>query len=75
MKDIHQVTEEVYVAEAKLKATIAQLGDKLAKKQGYKNLQGMDAIYRCLIDKYHWLPDHVRSLSVSDLQLLLDGVL
>lgn len=74
MVNIHQTTEELYVANAKLKAEIARRGDAIAKKQGYPNLCGMEAVHRYLIDKYHWLPDQVRSLSVEDLQLLLDNV-
>ena len=72
MKKLHEKTEEIYVSEARIKALIAESGDEVAKKHGYKKLYGMDAIYRYLIDKYHWLPDQVRSLSVEDLQLLLD---
>ena len=74
MEEFHQKTEELYVIQAKLKATIATQGDIIAEKQGYPNLSGMDAVHRYLIDKYHWLPDQVRSLSVEDLQLLLDDV-
>ncbi|MCG8687988.1 MAG: hypothetical protein MI892_24150 [Desulfobacterales bacterium] len=65
--------EKRYVAEGEMKYVFSMLGDTIAKDQGYEDLRGMEAVYRYLIDKYHWLPHQVRSLSVEDLSLLLDG--
>ena len=70
-KQIHEATEKLYVADAQLRAEIARQGDQIAQDQGYKDLYGMDAVYRFLIDKYHWLPDQVRRLSTDDINLLL----
>lgn len=75
-KDINEEyqerTEKLFVAEGEMKAVFSRLGDQIAKDQGYDSLHGMDAVHRYLIDKYHWLPHQVRSLSVDDLALLLD---
>jgi hypothetical protein len=57
-----------------LKAKLASVGDSLAAKRGYEGLSGMDAVYRYLIDTYHWLPSDVRALSLRDLEMLLAGV-
>lgn len=65
--------EKQFLAEGEMKSVLSMLGDTIAKDQGYEDLRGMDAIYRYLIDKYHWLPHQVRSLSVEDLSLLFDG--
>lgn len=69
--ELHSATERLFVAEAKLKSEFSKQGDSIAADQGYHGLNGMDAVYRYLIDKYHWLPCQVRSLSVDDLSLLL----
>jgi len=72
-KAYQQRAETQFVAEGEMKAVFSMLGDTIAKDQEYEDLRGMDAVYRYLIDKYHWLPHEVRSLSVEDLSLLLDG--
>jgi hypothetical protein len=65
--------EKHFLAEGEMKSIFSMLGDTIARDQGYEDLRGMDAIFRYLIDKYHWLPHQVRNLSVEDLALLLDG--
>ncbi|MCK5615724.1 hypothetical protein KAR91_78400 [Candidatus Pacearchaeota archaeon] len=46
-------------------------GDYLAKRQGYKEHERLDAIHFYLIEKYHWLPSQVKSLNDEDLGFLL----
>ena len=46
-------------------------GDTLAEREGYKDIDGMEAIYLYLIRTHHWLPRDVRSMSADDLQLAL----
>jgi hypothetical protein len=65
---------ELHTARATLLAAYAARGAHLAKRQGYTGLDGLDAIHRYLIDKYHWLPCDLRALDVDDLELLLAGV-
>lgn len=65
--------EKKFLAEGEQKHVFSMLGDTIATDQGYEDLRGMDAVYRYLIDKYHWLPHQVKSLSVEDLYLLFDG--
>lgn len=65
--------EKQFIAEGEMKSIFSMLGDTIARDQGYEDLRGMDAVFRYLIDKYHWLPHQVRTLSVEDLSLLLDG--
>ncbi len=69
---MHEAEKRTYQAEAGMKFAIARLGDKLAKKHHYRNLHGMEAIVRYLVDKYHWTPAQVRAFTVEDLTLLLD---
>ncbi|MBW1702387.1 MAG: hypothetical protein JRJ69_07865 [Deltaproteobacteria bacterium] len=69
---IHEAEENLFIVEGHLKYHLARLGDKIAKDQGYSHLDGLEAVYRYLIDKYNWLPDQVKRLSVYDLKMLLD---
>ena len=46
-------------------------GDTLAEQQGYKDIEGMDAIYLYLIRTHHWLPRDIRSMNAEDIQLAL----
>lgn len=65
--------EKQFIAEGEQKHVFSMLGDTIARDHEYEDLRGIDAVYRYLIDKYHWLPHEVRALSVEDLSLLLDG--
>jgi hypothetical protein len=49
------------------------IGNHIAVKEGYVGLEGIEAVYRYIIDKYNWLPDQVRKISGDDLQILLAG--
>jgi hypothetical protein len=60
------------VAVGKRVAYLEFFGDELAKRYGYKAHEGMDAIHYYLVEKYKWLPGHVRSLSDDDLLFLLE---
>ena len=73
MGEYQERAEKQFIAEGEQKHVFSMLGDTIAKDLGYEDLRGIDAVYRYLIDKYCWLPHQVRSLSVEDLSLLLDG--
>lgn len=45
-------------------------GDFLAKREGYKEHDGLDALFYYLIQKHHWLPSQARSLNWDDLHFL-----
>ncbi|MGD9160764.1 MAG: hypothetical protein PVG39_20265 [Desulfobacteraceae bacterium] len=47
------------------------IGDKLAEREGYKDLDGIDAVYYYLIQKHNWLPSQVKSMNVEDLSFCL----
>ncbi|MBY3367570.1 hypothetical protein HFN93_21850 [Rhizobium laguerreae] len=56
---------------AKLHVFTLELGDYLAEKNGYKDLDGLDAIVAYLVNKHHWLPKEIRSMSEDDLRVVL----
>ena len=54
-------------------AQFAAMGDRIAGREGYRGLSGMDAVHRYLVERYHWTLDYVRGLSVDDLTILFAG--
>ncbi len=46
-------------------------GDTLAQREGYQDIDGMEAIYLYLIRTHHWLPRDVRAMNQEDLRLAL----
>lgn len=46
-------------------------GDQLAEKQGYRDLDGIEALRYYLLLKHGWLPAQVRALSTDDLRFAL----
>jgi len=59
-------------AQASTTEYLYSVGDKLAKREEYKNLNGIEAVYFYLVQKHHWLPSQVRSLNVDDLSFCLE---
>jgi hypothetical protein len=70
-KEMNQARRKVHQIMGESAYHIEVFGDALAKREKYKELQGMEAIYYYLILKHHWLPSQVKSLSHDDLVLLL----
>jgi hypothetical protein len=54
-------------------AVFARMGDRIAGREGYAGIGGMDAVYRYLVERYHWTLDYVRNLSHDDLTILFAG--
>jgi hypothetical protein len=50
---------------------IAELGDKLAKREKYERVSGLEAVHYYLMQKYHWPPKRIRSMKVDDLWFCL----
>ncbi len=65
MKNLHKVEGEVMYS-------IDCFGDHIAKREGYKAFDGIDAVHYYLIQKYNWLPMQVRSLNFEDIKFLLE---
>lgn len=52
--------------------TLYMLGDKLAKREKYKNFSGIEAVHYYLVQKHNWLPSQVKSMNVEDLSFCLE---
>ncbi|WP_039913137.1 hypothetical protein [Cellvibrio mixtus] len=67
----YEILHRLHSAQGDLAYSLAVFGDTLAKREKYKNLGGMDAIHFYLIQKFHWLPRDVQSMSYEDIELVL----
>jgi hypothetical protein len=47
-------------------------GDTIAKREGYKEHSGMDAVHFYLVQKYSWPLSHVRGMSLEDIRFILE---
>lgn len=70
--ELEDVQLELRLQEARFWNVYESIGINLAKKYGYEDCDGIDGVYRFLIEKHHWLPHEVRSLSLDDVNMLID---
>ncbi|MGH8758086.1 MAG: hypothetical protein ACREVW_01000 [Burkholderiales bacterium] len=50
---------------------LAVFGDHIAKREGYKGNDGIEAVQFYLIHKHNWLPRDVRSMSFEEMRFAL----
>ena len=67
----YRTLKGLYGTEGSLDLHLHLFGDELAKREGYRGLDGFEAIYFYLITKFSWLPRDVRSMSREDIRLVL----
>ena len=70
-KQLNESRKRLHNTQGDLTYLLEVFGDTLAQQQGYKSIDGMEAIYLYLIHKHHWLPRDVRAMNREDLQLAL----
>lgn len=70
-KERYKILQHLHDAEGKLTYMLAVFGDTLAKREGYKELDGMGAIHFYIVHKFKWLPSQVKSMSAEDLRFVL----
>jgi hypothetical protein len=70
--DKYKILRDLHRTQGELAYYLEVFGDELANRNGYKDHDGMDAIYFYLVEKYHWPPSQVRSMSHDDLRFLLE---
>jgi hypothetical protein len=70
--------EGIYESRFRLHETTGQLnyslecfGDYIAKREKYKTLDGMEAIWFYLVKTYHWPLNEIRSMHPDDIRFLL----
>ena len=59
-------------AEADLAYILKRFGDKLAEQEGFRDVNGMEAVWLYLIRTYHWTPATVRAMTPEDMRFVLE---
>ncbi len=67
----YKILKQKYAAQGNLAYYLELFGNFLAEREGYKQLDGMEAIYFYIVQKYHWMPKDVRSMNFDDIRFLL----
>jgi len=70
-KEKYKSLKEKYALKGDTAYYLELFGHFLAQREGYKKLDGMEAVFFYLVQKYHWLPKDVRSMSHEDLCFVL----
>lgn len=71
MNELNQARHDKHVYGGKLTYSLEVFGDSLAEKHGYDGLSGLDAVRYYLMQKHHWLPRDLHSMSHDDLRFAL----
>ncbi len=67
----YQVLQRLHQAEGNLNYLLAVFGDHLAEREGYKALDGIEAVYFYLVNKFNWMPSQVRAMNYEDIRFAL----
>ncbi len=67
----YKILKQKYATQGNLAYFLELFGNFLAEREGYKELDGMEAIYFYLVHKFRWMPKDVRSMSFEDIRFML----
>lgn len=70
-KDRFDNLQRLHQADANLTALLEAFGDELVAREGYRDIDAMEAVHLYLIRKYGWLPRDVLTMRPSELRLAL----
>lgn len=70
-KEHYETIKNLRITEGHLAYSLDVFGDKLAAREKYKAVDGIDAVHFYLVQKFGWLPSVVRSMSAEDLRFVL----
>ena len=68
---MYEVEHKLHDALGKSAYALSVFGDTIAEREGYKSVDGIDAVHLYLIHKFGWLPAQVKSMSSEDIQFVL----
>lgn len=66
-----EALRRLHEANGGLNYLLEVFGFDLAKQHGWKDIDGMEAVWLYLINKHHWLPRDVKAMTPDDLRLAL----
>jgi len=70
-KEQYETWHRLRSAEGNLAFLLDVFGDTIAKREGYKSVDGIEAVHLYVIHKFRWLPRDVRAMSGEDLRFVL----
>lgn len=70
--DRNQIRKKSALAEGGLNYHLILFGDRIAEREGYVGLDGLEAVHYYLIHKFHWLPRDVFAMKLEDIRFVLD---
>jgi len=70
-KEQYQNAKRLHEAEGDLAYLLDVFGDHLAQREGYRSMDGMEAVHFYIVHKFNWQPAQVRAMSASDLRFVL----
>jgi hypothetical protein len=69
--EMNQARANIHAAQGSLNYSLEIFGDELAKREGYKAHDGLEAIQYYLMQKHGWLPRDLKTMSLEDLRFAL----
>lgn len=70
-KEYFKTRKRLHEAEGDLAYSLDVFGDHIAEREGYKELNGIEAVQFYIVQKFKWVPSVVRSMSYEDLRFVL----
>lgn len=71
-KEKYELRRRIRKVEGEMAYHLDVFGDHLAKREGYKEHEGIEALRYYLIQRHHWLPSQARALSWDDLRFIFE---
>lgn len=68
---LNEARRRHHATNGELNYILERFGDELAKRERYKGVDGMDAIWLYLIKTYRWTPAYVKAMNTDDIRLVL----
>lgn len=68
---INDLRAQSHFYEGALRFSLELFGDRLAQREGYNEVRGIDAVRYYLMVKYRWLPREVKAFSFDDLRFAM----
>lgn len=71
MNERYETLQRLHALRGEADFHLEVFGEQLAKRYGWRSLDGMQAIHYHLMQKHHWTPVQLREMTTDDLRLAL----
>ena len=70
-REKYEVWKNLHDAEGALAYGLAVFGNRIAERESYRSLDGIEAIHFYLVHKFSWPPAQVKGMSYEDIRFVL----